>query len=274
MSDAMTATMGRGVLASVWHHRQLLRMMVVRDVAARYRGSVMGVAWSLVNPVLMLAVYTFVFSVVFNARWGTGVERHADFAVLLFVGLLIHAFFAECLTRAPALIVGHANLVKRVVFPLEVLPLSLVCSAMFNCCINVLVLLAAMLLFETPIRWTILLCPITLAPVVFYAVGTSFFLTSLGVFLRDIVQLTGMLSTLLLFMAPVFYPQDALPAAFRPWLNLNPLTSVIETTRAVLIHGVMPDWGAVGLSLLVSLVCAGVGVWWFGRTRKGFADVL
>lgn len=261
-------------LASLWRHRQLLDMMVRRDIASRYRGSLMGVAWSLVTPVLMLAVYTFVFSVVFNARWGTQAGSRTDFAIFLFVGLLTHGFFAECLTRAPGLIVGHSNLVKRVVFPLEILPLSLTFSALFNCVVNIVVLLAAMLLFGMPYHWSMLLFPLMLLPLVFFAIGVSYLLSSLGVFLRDIAQLTGMISMLLLFMAPVFYPLEALPKNFQHWLTLNPLTVVIESSRAVLVQGKMPAWSNWAVTLLISVSVAAYGEWWFRRTRSGFSDVL
>lgn len=235
----------------------------------------MGLAWSLVTPILMLAVYTFVFSVVFNARWGGGEpESRSTFAVLLFVGLMIHGFFTECLSRAPSLILANTNLVKKVVFPLEVLPLTVVGSALFNCGINVLVLLLAMLILSMPLHWSIILFPLVLLPLFLLALGTTWFLAALGVFLRDVAQLTSMLSTLLLFLAPVFYPQSALPPEFQPWLNLNPLTYIIESSRQVLILGQIPEWSTWTITLAMGLAMAWLGFSWFQRSRRGFADVL
>lgn len=270
---SMGGTRGR-VVSSAWHNRRLLVMMVRRDIAGRYRGSLLGVAWSLFVPILMLGVYTFVFSVVFNARWGTDTSHRGEFAVALFVGLMLHGLLAECLTRAPGLIVSHTNLVKRVVFPLEILPLSMAGSALFNLLVNVLVLLVAMLLFGMSFHWTMVLFPLMALPVLLYALGVSFFLSAIGVFLRDVAQVTGMLSTLLLFLAPVFYPQEALPEAYRPWLNINPLTFVIESSRDVMLDGRVPDWGGWLISVLVASAVAGYGAWWFQRSRNGFADVL
>lgn len=263
------------MLAGVWKNRQLLMLMVRREIVGRYRGSLGGLAWSLLTPMMMLAVYTFVFSVVFNARWGVGEpESRAGFAVLLFVGLFIHGFFSECLVRAPGLILANTNLVKKVVFPLEVLPLSIVGSALFNCGINTLVLLLAMLALAMPLHWSILLFPVVLLPLLFLTLGVTWFLAAAGVYLRDVAQLTGMISTLLLFLAPVFYPQSALPIRYQSWLNLNPLTYFIESARDVLIQGRGPNWSVWFVVTAISLLATWIGYWWFQRSRRGFADVL
>ena len=263
------------MLTGAWKHRQLLALMVRREITGRYRGSVGGLAWSLLTPIMMLAVYTFVFSVIFNARWGAGEpESRTGFAMLLFVGLFIHGFFSECLMRAPGLILANTNLVKKVVFPLEVLPLTVVGSALFNCGINALVLLLAMLVLSMPMPLTILLFPLILLPLFLLTLGVTWFLAAVGVYLRDISQLTGMLSTLLLFLAPVFYPQSALPPRYQPWLNLNPLTFFIESSREVLLQGRIPSWQAWISATAICMLIAWFGYWWFQRSRRGFADVL
>ncbi|MDR1646525.1 MAG: ABC transporter permease [Zoogloeaceae bacterium] len=249
-------------------------LLVRREVTERYRGSIMGLAWSLITPMFMLIMYSFVFSVVFKVRWGEQTSgSHAEFAALLFTGLLTYGFFAECLARAPGLLSSHANFVKRIVFPLEILPVVAVFSAFFNCLMNILVLFLAMRLFSLPFYWGQLLFPVVLFPVFLMALGIVWFFSALGVYIRDVVHMTGLLSSLFLFLSPVFYPQSALPPAYRPWLDLNPLTFVIESARQTLTGGGL-NWQGWGFSCFLGLVAALCGLWCFQRSRKGFADVL
>ena len=260
---------------SLWRNWGLICQMTQREVAARYRGSFMGYAWSFFTPVLMLFVYTFVFSVVFKARWGVGVgESKADFAIVLFVGIIVHGLLAECINRAPGLILSNVNYVKKVVFPLEILPWVALGSALFNCLLNTTVLLLAQLIVNQTIPWTSVFFPLVLLPIILASIGFAWLLAALGVFVRDIGQITGVFTTVLMFMSPVFYPISALPKEYQTWLQLNPLTLIIEESRKVLVFGKMPDWSSVGIALLAGLAIAIVGFWWFQKTRKGFADVL
>jgi lipopolysaccharide transport system permease protein len=264
----------RALFASLWRNRELILQLTQREVMSRYRGSVLGLAWSFFNPLLMLAVYTFVFSVVFKARWGMGEENTADFAIVLFVGLIIHGLFAECLNRAPGLILANVNYVKRVVFPLEILPWVAAGSALFHSAISIAVLLAAQLAFQHTLAWTVVFLPIVLVPLLFATMGLAWFLSSIGVYVRDIGQTIGIFTMTLLFLSPVFYPVDALPENYRFLLLLNPLTPVIGDARRVLIWGQAPDWAGLMLYTAASFVVAWVGFWWFQRTRRGFADVV
>ena len=236
----------------------------------------MGLAWSFFNPILMLAVYTIFFTVVFQARWGVGTEQsnHADFAIVLFVGLIVHGLFSECLNRAPWLIVQNVNYVKKVVFPLEILPLVISVSALFHAAISLIVLLAAQVLLNQSVSWTFIFFPLVIAPFVFVILGFAWFLAAFGVFVRDIAQATGMLTSVMLFMSPVFYSVSSLPERLQPWLMLNPLTFVIEQSRNVLLYSKVPDWRGLSVYFAVSVAIAWVGFWWFQKTRKGFADVL
>jgi lipopolysaccharide transport system permease protein len=270
-----THSAGLGEVAlSLWRHRPLARQMVVREVVGRYRGSAAGLLWSFFNPVLLLVVYTFVFSVVFRMRWSGAGDSQAEFALIAFSGMIVHSFFAECINRAPTLVLGSPNLVKKVVFPLQVLPWVSVGSALFHAAVSVAVLLAFLLATGNALRWTIVLFPLVLAPFVLFTLGVCWWLASIGVYLRDVGQTTGLITTVLLFLSPVFYPVSALPAEYRLLFQLNPLTFPIEQARAVLIFGRMPDWpGLAGYSLL-ALSVAWAGLWWFQRTRRGFADVL
>ncbi|MCL4680501.1 MAG: ABC transporter permease [Rhodocyclaceae bacterium] len=258
----------------LWRHRGLIGQMAWREVAGRYRGSLFGLAWSFLHPILMLAVYTFVFSIAFRARWGGSEESRVQFALVLFVGMIVHGLFAEVVNRAPGLILGNANFVKKVVFPLEVLPLASLGAALFHTVASLAVLLAGLALANGHVPWTAVYAPLVLLPLAVLVLGLAWLLASLGVFLRDVGQTIGFVTTVLLFLAPVFYPITALPEAVRPWLLANPLTFIIEQAREVLIWGRAPDWAGLGVYAAVAAAVAWAGYAWFQKTRKGFADVL
>lgn len=269
------STSPQELFASLWRNRSLVRALVKREVVGRYRGSVMGIAWSFFNPLLMLVIYTFVFSVVFKARWGVdGGESKTDFAILLFVGLIVHGLFAECVNRAPGLILSNANYVKKVVFPLEILPWVAFGSALFHTTISLVVLLLAQLILSQQMPWTVILFPFVLLPLVFGTMGFAWFLAGLGVYVRDIGQITGIFTTVLLFLSPVFYPISALPVKYQGWLQLNPLAFIIEKGRNTLIFGRMPDFSQWAVMFAAGVLIAWAGFAWFQKTRKGFADVL
>jgi lipopolysaccharide transport system permease protein len=235
----------------------------------------MGLAWSLFHPLVMLAIYTFVFSIVFRARWpGIADGSTADFALLLFVGMILHGLFAECVNRAPGLILSNPNYVKKVVFPLEILPCVAMGSAVFHGGISLGVMLLAQLVTHGTLPWTIVLIPFVLLPLLWATLGIAWFLSALGVYIRDIVQTTGIITTILLFISPVFFPVAAVPQEFQTWLKLNPLTFVIEAGRNVLIFGHTFDFIAWTWYALGGLSLAWAGFWWFQKTRRGFADVV
>ena len=261
---------------SLWRHRELLSRLVRREVVGRYKGSALGLAWSLFNPVLMLVVYTFVFSEIFQARWGAGelLGGRAQFAILVFVGMIVLALFSEVLNRAPSLVLANANYVKKVVFPLEILPAVSMGAALFHALVSVAVLLAAIALQQGGVPWTAVLLPLVLLPLVVLTTGLAWLLASLGVFLRDVGQTIAVVTTVLMFLSPVFYPVAAVPARFRGLIMANPLTFVIEQARAVLVWGQAPDWAGLARYALVALLVAWLGFAWFQKTRKGFADVL
>jgi len=265
----------RAMAKSLWSNRQLIAHMTRREVTGRYKGSVLGLAWSFFNPVFMLAVYTFVFSVVFKARWGQGDdESRTQFAVVLFVGMIVHGLFSEVLNRAPSLILSNANYVKKVVFPLEALPFIAMGSAIFHGLASLTVLLGAICIFNGSLHWTAALIPVVLFPLIILTLGLAWMLASLGVFLRDVSQTIGIVTTIMMFLSPVFYPISALPESFQPWLMVNPLTFIIEQAREVLVWGHMPDWPGLAAYMLISTCVAWAGYAWFQKTKKGFADVL
>lgn len=264
------------LVAGFLRDRKLILQLIRREVLGRYRGSLMGVAWSFLSPLLMLAVYSFVFSVVFEAKWpGTlAGQSRARFAMLLFIGVIAHGLIAEAITKAPALVVANANYVKKVVFPLETLGWTLVGSAAFHALVSIAILLGAKLCLEGWIPPTVWWLPVILSPLLCMALGATWFLASLGTFIRDIAQLTGIIATVLMFLAPVFYPIAALPEKFRVWVYLNPLTVAIEQCRAALFAGESPDPILLLRYYAVGILAMCLGYAWFQKSRRGFADVL
>ncbi|MFS0754988.1 ABC transporter permease [Noviherbaspirillum sp. 1P10PC] len=264
------------MVQSLWSNRRLILQMTRREVVGRYRGSAMGLAWSFFSPVFMLFVYTFVFSEIFKSRWGGvgGDESKTQFAVVLFVGMIVLNLFSEVINRAPGLVLSNTNYVKKVLFPLEVLPVISMGAAIFHAIINIGVLLLAFLVFNGYLNWTAIFIPAVLFPLVVLVVGIAWILASLGVYLRDVAQTVGIITTVLMFLSPVFYPITAVPERFRPVIMANPLTFIIEQTRDILIWGKMPDWTGLLIYTLVAMATAWIGFAWFQKTRKGFADVL
>lgn len=268
------STSPREAISSLIRNRSLITELSRREVIGRYRGSIMGLLWSFFNPLFMLTVYTFVFSVVFQARWNVASNSKTEFALMLFAGLIIFNFFAECITRAPTLIISNTNYVKKVVFPLEILPVVVMGGAMFHLLVSLTVWLLAYLLLFSQIHLTVLLLPLVLLPFMFFVLGLAWFLASLGVFVRDVGQFIGLITSVLMFLSPIFYPITALPEKYRLFLSLNPLTPTIEAVRGLLFSGETPELIALARYYVASMVFFWLGFAWFQKTRKGFADVL
>lgn len=264
----------RGPLSALVAYRSLTWELAKRDVLGRYRGASFGLLWSLLSPFLMLMVYSFAFGFVMKARWPQAQAGGTHYSIILFVGLIVHGFFAECLSRGPHLITGNANFVKRVIFPLEILPWPMVLSALFHTFMNLLVFLALHLFLDHQLSWTTVLLPIVLLPLVLLALGVSWLLAALGVYLRDIGQITGVLATAMLFLSTAMYPMDALPPMYRWLLELNPLTFIINQARAVALWGTWPDWRGLGVYTVCAIIVMAAGYGLFGLTRRGFADVI
>lgn len=259
----------------LFQHHELILRMTKREVVGRYKGSILGLAWSFFNPILMLTVYSFVFSVVFKVRWGLGDEESkTHFAVVLFVGMIVHGLLAEVLNRAPGLILGNVNYVKKVVFPLEILPVISMGTALFHSLISLVVLLIALVIVNGDLHWTTLFIPLVLLPLVILTLGLAWMLASVGVFIRDIGQTIGIVTTVMLFMAPVFFPLSAIPEKYHLLIMANPLTFIIEQAREVLIFGNLPNWVGLGTYMIIASAAAWAGFAWFQKTKKGFADVL
>jgi len=253
--------------------RQLLKNLVIREIQSRYRGTVLGFAWLIVYPLLMMGVYSFVFGGVFKSRWmnqGSMVE----FVIMLFCGLIVFTIFSEVANRAPNMIIGNPNYVKKVVFPLELLPLVSLGAAVFNALISFAILCLLILIVNFEIPRTAALAPLILLPLLLITAGVSWGLAALGVFFRDLSQMVGIVTSMMLFLSPVFFAVSSAPEAARWLLNFNPLTYPIEEMRHVLILGQYPNWGHLGMYFVSALAVAWAGLWVFQRSRPAFADVL
>jgi homopolymeric O-antigen transport system permease protein len=261
-------------LLSAWRHRRLIVRLARRDVESRYRGSLLGIAWSVVTPLLLLGIYTFVFSVVLKARWGAGVEGRGQYALVLFSGLLTYGVFSDCVNRAPGLVLQHVAYVKKVVFPLEILPWVSLLGALFNAAVGSVVLLAAYVAVRGAPPASSLVAPLLLIPLCLLSLGVAWLLSAAGVFLRDLGMMVPVLTMALLFLSPVFFPAAAVPEPYRTLMSLNPVTPAVESVRAVLFFREWPQWREWIISLAISGMACWLGFAWFANTRRGFADVL
>ena len=255
--------------------RELIWQFTLREVQGRYRGSYLGILWTLITPLMRLIVYTFVFSVIFKRGWaGSEPESFMDFALILFSGMVPFGVFSECVLRAPSLIISNRTYVKKVVFPLEILPVSAVGSALVHSLTSLGIVLAGLLISSGKLHWTLLYLPLVYLPLTAFTLGVSWLLASLGVFIRDIGNFVGVVVQLLFFLTPILYPVSAAPKAVRPLLRLNPLSTIVEDFRGAVVWGMTPDWLWLGGVTLVSgLVMLG-GYMWFMKIKRAFADVI
>jgi len=261
------------MVQSFLKHKSLIYQMSKREVIGRYKGSVFGILWSFFYPVLMLVVYTFVFSMIFKARW-PDVTNNMEFAGILFAGLIVYSLFSECISRAPSLILSNVNYVKKVVFPLDILPWITLGASLFHALISVVVLLGFLLALSGSVHWTVVFFPLIVLPLLLLIMGISWVLASLGTYIRDIGQAIGIVVMAMMFLSPIFYPSSAFPESYRIFFYFNPLTFIIEQMREVLLWGHVPSWQGLGIYFVVSLLVAWMGFAFFQKTRRGFADVL
>lgn len=257
-----------------FRHRTLIWQFARREVLTRYRGSMMGMGWALLTPLLMLCVYTLVFRGIFKARWADNNAGDFDFALQVYLGLIVFNVFAEVANRSPRLVLEEPNLVKKVIFPLEILPWVIILAGFFHLFLNTLALLVASIVIKGGVPLSAVTLPLVLAPLVPLLLGLAWLLAGLGVFIRDMQQVTNLLVSLLMFLSPVFYPIANLPSEWRKWLQLNPLAPLIEQSRQVALDGSWPDWLVMLKLLVATSVFAWVCARWFAAARKGFADVM
>jgi lipopolysaccharide transport system permease protein len=261
------------MFASLFRHRSLVIELTKREFSGKYRGSFGGMAWSFAQPLFLLTVYTIAFGVILKARWGFS-GGTANYAVMLFAGLIIFNAFSECLIRSTNLISGNPNFVKKIVFPLELLPVIMVATAMIHALIAMAVwFLGYFALFGTP-KGTAVLFPVILICLIPVMLGTGWLLAAVGVIVKDIGQLTGMLSQTLLFLTPIFYSIEAAPPVLQKLLMLNPLTFIVEQFRRVLFYGEMPALKGLLIYFVLASVFAWASLALFRRLRPAFADMV
>jgi lipopolysaccharide transport system permease protein len=252
---------------------ELVRSLARKELQAKYRGSALGFAWAMLTPAVMIAIYTFIFAGLFGARFGAQGTKW-DYALYLFCGLLPWTAFQESMQSASNVIINHANLVKRVVFPLEALPLAQVLAAHATQLFGMIVLLAAVLIVRRELHATLLWLPVLFVPQVFFVLGAAWFVASLGVFLRDTAQVVALALVAWFFLTPIIYPEQVIPARYQRLASLNPFAPLVRSYRRVIIEGSPPGWNGMLYFAAVALVVFLFGYWWFARSRKNFADVI
>lgn len=262
------------IARSLRRNRSLIKELAKREVVGRYRGSVVGIVWSFFLPLLMLGIYSFVFGGIFKSRWEGAGGSGAEFPLILFAGLIVYNFFSECINRAPILITSNVNFVKKVIFPLEILPVVALGSAGFQMVVSLIVWVLAHFVLIGPPSLLIALLPVVLLPLVLFVLGVTWWIASLGVFVRDVSQIVNVFVMAMMFLSPIFYPVTAVPAEFQTILTLNPLSTAVEQARAVMFFEEWPDWRIFAISLGAGALTAWLGFAWFQITRKGFADVI
>ena len=274
MISAQTAR--RDIWRPLWElpgRSELVLSLARRDLAARYRGSVLGVLWAIVTPVVMIAIFTFIFAGIFQARFGAS-SSPWDYAIYLFCGLLPWTMFQETLQQAAGSIVSRANLVKRVVFPLETLPFAQALAALGNQMFGTIALLIAMLAIRHELHLTTLWLPILIVPQMLLTLGAAWLIASLGVFLRDITQVMSLVLMAWMYLTPIIYPESIVPERYRFYVNLNPFTALVRSYRLILVEGSAPDWAGLAYFTGMAVVAFVLGYWWFAKTRRNFADVI
>lgn len=257
-----------------WSHKNLIMQFSKRDVQARYRGSFLGIIWAVLNPLLMLTVYTFVFSVVFKGKWGELSDNKFEFAIILFSGLTLFNIFTECLNKSPMSIIGNPNYVKKVVFPLEILPVVNLISSLVHSCISMLILVGAVNIFLQPSSWGVIFSVFSVIPMIMFTLGLSFLVASLGVFIKDISYSIVVVTSVLVYLTPVFYPITAVPVIIRKIMYFNPLTLMVENFRNSVIFSKIPSWWDISVLTVSSYIIMILGLIVFKKLSSGFSDVL
>ena len=274
MQSAQTAH--RRIWQPLWQlprRGELIFSFAKRELLGRYKGSALGIAWAVLTPVVMIAIFTFIFAGIFGARFGTN-HSHWDYALYLFCGLLPWSMFQESVQQSANTIVVNSNLVKRVVFPLETLPAAQVFAALGNQLFATVALLIAMIIVRQRLELTALWLPVLLIPQLLFALGAAWLVASLGVFLRDIAQGITLLLMAWMYLTPIIYPESIVPDRFRALIDFNPFTPLVRNYRRIFLDGLAPDWPALAYFAAIAVVLFIFGYWWFARTRKSFADVV
>ncbi|MDD9266620.1 ABC transporter permease [Paenibacillus sp. GCM10023248] len=263
------------LLRIIGKNRELVQQFVKREVITKYKGSYLGMMWSIITPLIMLSIYTYVFGYIFKSKWDFAVSStKQEFAITVFCGMIIFAIFSETITKSPSIITNNPNYVKKVVFPLEILPLSLLGGAVVNFLIGLVILLAGKVIFIGPLNWEFFYIPVILLPLLIVSLALSYIFASLGVYLRDLEHTIGITVQALYLLTPIFYPISAIPTQIRSLFLFNPIAGIVDNMRKIIIWGMKPDMALWGYQIIGSIILLQIGYWWFMKLRKGFADVI
>ena len=262
------------MLKTLYKNKYLLWQLIKKDIQQRYQGSVLGILWSFIVPILMLVIYTFIFSEVFQAKWDIDTSDKYQFALVLFCGLSAFNLVGEVMNRSTALIAINTNYVKKVIFPLEMLPVVITMSALFNCCISFLILIVAKLVLYQNISATLYMIFLLFVPLIVMAVGLGLFISAISVYLKDVGNAISVIVTVLMYLSPVFFPLSSVPENFQSVCVANPMTYIIENFRNVVLYGECINWQYFGTSCLTAIIIYAIGRIVFARAKEGFADVL
>lgn len=264
------------IISDFTKYRNIIKQFTTREISLKYKGSSLGLSWTFITPILMLVVYTFVFGEILSSRWpGTsGNSGHVDFALLVFCGLIVFNTFSEVILRAPTLIISNVNLVKKVVFPLQILIINVLLATLVQTGISFTILIIGVLIFKGVIYWTLLFLPIVLLPLILITIGLGWIISSLGVYFKDIGQFLGILVQALMLLSPIFYPLSLIPEKMLFLYNLNPISFVVEDVRRIIIWGQLPQWEWTIPGIVIGMVFFVGGYAWFMKTKGGFSDVL
>lgn len=262
------------MLKTLYKNGYLLKQLVKKDIQQKYQGSVLGVLWSFIVPILMLVIYTFIFSEVFQAKWDIDTTDKYQFALVLFCGLSAFNLVGEVMNRSTVLIASNTNYVKKVIFPLEMFPVVITLSSLFTCVISFIILIVAKLVLYHNVSGTLYMAFLMFVPLIILSVGLSLFISAVSVYLKDVGNAISVIVTVLMYLSPVFFPLSAVPENFRGICEVNPMTYIIENFRNVVLYGNSINWRFYGISCVVALAVYWIGKIIFMRAKEGFADVL
>ncbi len=257
-------------------NREVLQQLILRDIYGRYKGSFLGIFWTAVNPLLMLSVYTLVFSQIFRAKWGgsSGGDSPITFALNLFAGLIVFNIFSECASKSPTLITSNPNFVKKVIFPIHTLGGMVTGSALIHGAMSATILMIAKLIIDGNVSNTMIAIPVVWLPLIFGCLGLSWILSWIGAVIKDTPQVVNAGVSMMMFLSPIFYPSSILPDKLQWLAKINPLATVIEDTRSVFISGVMPSASKLIIEILISLLWCQLCFNILRKSQKSLADIL
>ncbi|OBZ07845.1 hypothetical protein A8L34_24750 [Bacillus sp. FJAT-27264] len=261
---------------NLYKSKDLLVELTKRDFQQRYKGSVLGVIWAMLSPLLMLGVYSFIFVSVFKSKWGDSSIQDGNmlYTMMIFAGLIPFQIFSESVNRSVNVLSQSSNYIKKVVIPIEIIPFSIVFSTIINSFFSVALLVIGKIMFLSTPNWTFIFIPLILIPIMILSLGASLIVAALGIYLRDLVYVVGLLVNILFYMSPIFYSAEAIPERFRFFIHLNPIAPIITQFRNVFINGQLFSVSSYITSLLVSIIVFLLGLSIFNYLRKGFADVI